>query len=119
MGFAAPRSRNLSNRALCWNEACSIISPLLFILTACHYVETAHPSESTSACSSSADAIGVAYETIKRGDTKVMIAGGSEAVVNAIGVAAFCACKASVHHIARQEASCRYLRETPMSSTGC
>ena len=44
---------------------------------------------STSACSSSADAIGVAYETIKRGDTKVMIAGGSEAVVNAIGVAAF------------------------------
>jgi 3-oxoacyl-[acyl-carrier-protein] synthase II len=49
---------------------------------------------STSACSSSADAIGVAYETIKRGDTKVMVAGGSEAVVNEIGVAAFCSCKA-------------------------
>jgi 3-oxoacyl-[acyl-carrier-protein] synthase II len=48
----------------------------------------------TSACSSSADAIGVAYETVKRGDTRVMIAGGSEAVINAIGVAAFCACKA-------------------------
>jgi 3-oxoacyl-[acyl-carrier-protein] synthase II len=47
-----------------------------------------------SACSSSADAIGVAYETIKRGDTSVMIAGGAEAAVNAIGVAAFCACKA-------------------------
>ncbi len=61
---------------------------------------------STSACSSSADAIGVAYETIKRGDTKVMIAGGSEAVVNAIGVAAFCACKAlSERNDAPQEAS--------------
>ena len=61
---------------------------------------------STSACSSSADAIGVAYETIKRGDTKVMIAGGSEAVVNAIGVAAFCACKAlSERNDSPQEAS--------------
>jgi len=48
----------------------------------------------TSACSSSADAIGVAYETIKRGEAKIMIAGGSEAPVNQIGVAAFCACKA-------------------------
>jgi 3-oxoacyl-[acyl-carrier-protein] synthase II len=59
-----------------------------------------------SACSSSADAIGVAYETIKRGDTKVMIAGGSEAAVNEIGVAAFCACKAlSERNDAPQEAS--------------
>jgi 3-oxoacyl-[acyl-carrier-protein] synthase II len=49
---------------------------------------------STSACSSSADAVGLAYETIKRGDAKAMIAGGAEAVVNPIGVAAFCACKA-------------------------
>ena len=49
---------------------------------------------STSACSSSADSIGIAYETIKRGDAKAIIAGGSEAVINSIGVAAFCACKA-------------------------
>jgi 3-oxoacyl-[acyl-carrier-protein] synthase II len=61
---------------------------------------------STSACSSSADSIGVAFETIKRGDTKVMITGGSEAVVNPIGVAAFCACRAlSEHNDAPQEAS--------------
>ena len=60
----------------------------------------------TSACSSSADAIGVAFETIKRGDTRVMIAGGSEAVVNSIGVAAFCACKAlSERNDSPQEAS--------------
>jgi 3-oxoacyl-[acyl-carrier-protein] synthase II len=48
----------------------------------------------TSACSSSADAIGIAYETIKRGDVKAMIAGGSEAAINAIGIAGFNSCKA-------------------------
>jgi 3-oxoacyl-[acyl-carrier-protein] synthase II len=61
---------------------------------------------STSACSSSADAIGVASEIIRRGDTQVMIAGGSEAVVNCIGVSAFCACKAlSERNDSPQEAS--------------
>jgi 3-oxoacyl-[acyl-carrier-protein] synthase II len=48
----------------------------------------------TSACSSSSDAIGFAYETIKRGDAKVMITGGSEAIINPIGVSAFNAMKA-------------------------
>ncbi len=43
----------------------------------------------TSACSSGSDAIGVAYETIKRGDAKVMITGGSEAIINPVGVSAF------------------------------
>lgn len=61
---------------------------------------------STSACSSSADAIGLAYETIVRGDTRVMIAGGSEAAVNAIGIAAFNSCKAlSERNESPQEAS--------------
>jgi len=48
----------------------------------------------TSACSSGSDAIGVAYETIKRGDAKVMITGGSEAIINPVGVSAFNALKA-------------------------
>jgi len=48
----------------------------------------------TSACSSGSDAIGFAYETIKRGDAKVMITGGSEAIINPIGVSAFNAMKA-------------------------
>jgi 3-oxoacyl-[acyl-carrier-protein] synthase II len=48
----------------------------------------------TSACSSSADALGIAYETIKRGDVKAMIAGGSEAAINAIGIAGFNSLKA-------------------------
>jgi 3-oxoacyl-[acyl-carrier-protein] synthase II len=60
----------------------------------------------TSACSSSADALGVAFETIKRGDARAMLAGGSEAAVNAIGVAAFNACKAlSERNSSPQEAS--------------
>jgi len=43
----------------------------------------------TSACSSGTDAIGAAYELIKHGDTQAMIAGGSEATINPIGVSAF------------------------------
>ncbi|MFC1871398.1 beta-ketoacyl-ACP synthase II [Chloroflexota bacterium] len=43
----------------------------------------------TSACSSGADAVGVAYETVKRGDALAMLAGGSEAIVSPIGIAAF------------------------------
>ncbi len=48
----------------------------------------------TSACSSGSDAVGIAYETIKRGDAKAMISGGSEAIINPIGVSAFNALKA-------------------------
>jgi 3-oxoacyl-[acyl-carrier-protein] synthase II len=48
----------------------------------------------TSACSSGSDAIGFACETIKRGDAKVMITGGSEAIINPVGVGAFNAMKA-------------------------
>ena len=48
----------------------------------------------TSACSSSSDAIGVAYELIKRGGTEAAITGGSEAIINPIGIAAFNALRA-------------------------
>lgn len=48
----------------------------------------------TSACSSSCDAIGEAYEIIKRGDALAMITGGSEAPVNSFGVASFHAARA-------------------------
>ena len=42
-----------------------------------------------SACSSGSDAIGTAYEIIRRGDARAMLAGGSEAAVTPIGIAAF------------------------------
>ncbi|MFC2006309.1 beta-ketoacyl-ACP synthase II [Chloroflexota bacterium] len=48
----------------------------------------------TSACSSSADAVGVAYELIKRGDTEAAITGGSESIINQLGIAAFNALRA-------------------------
>ena len=47
----------------------------------------------TSACSSGSDAIGAAYELIKHGDAQLMLAGGSEAIINPIGIAAFNALK--------------------------
>ena len=43
----------------------------------------------TSACSSGADAIGAAHELIRHGDVQVMIAGGTESIINPIGITAF------------------------------
>jgi len=43
----------------------------------------------SSACSTSVDAVGLALETLRRGDAKVMIAGGSEAAVNELGIGGF------------------------------
>lgn len=48
----------------------------------------------TSACASGSDAIGNAFEMIKRGDAKAMLAGGSEAIINPIGLSAFNALRA-------------------------
>jgi 3-oxoacyl-[acyl-carrier-protein] synthase II len=42
-----------------------------------------------SACATSANAVGEAWETIRRGDAKAMIAGGSERGVTPIGMGAF------------------------------
>jgi len=60
----------------------------------------------TSACSSSSDAIGVAYELIRRGGTEVALAGGSESIINHLGITAFNALKAiSTRNEAPQQAS--------------
>jgi 3-oxoacyl-[acyl-carrier-protein] synthase II len=48
----------------------------------------------TSACSSGSDAIGAAYEFIKHGDARVMIAGGAESFINPLGITAFSSLKA-------------------------
>ncbi|MFN8534364.1 MAG: beta-ketoacyl-ACP synthase II [Dehalococcoidia bacterium] len=47
-----------------------------------------------SACATGADAIGAAFETIRRGDAVAMIAGGAEAAVTPIGIAGFAAARA-------------------------
>jgi 3-oxoacyl-[acyl-carrier-protein] synthase II len=48
----------------------------------------------TSACSSGSDAIGAAFEFIRYGNANCMIAGGTEAIVNPLGITAFNALKA-------------------------
>ena len=47
-----------------------------------------------SACSSGADAIGLAFEAIRRGEVDVVLAGGAEAAICPIGIAGFNACHA-------------------------
>ena len=48
----------------------------------------------TTACSSGSDAIGAAYEFIKRGDAIAMFAGGTESIMGPMGFTAFTALKA-------------------------
>jgi 3-oxoacyl-[acyl-carrier-protein] synthase II len=48
----------------------------------------------TSACSSGSDAIGIACEILKYSDAQTILAGGTEAVINPLGVSAFGALKA-------------------------
>ena len=45
----------------------------------------------TSACASSAHAVGEAFEWIRRGRTKLMVAGGAEATITGLGIGGFCA----------------------------
>jgi 3-oxoacyl-[acyl-carrier-protein] synthase II len=53
------------------------------------------PNYSTvSACSSAADTLGQAYETIRRGDVDMVLAGGAEAAICPIGIAGFNSCQA-------------------------
>jgi 3-oxoacyl-[acyl-carrier-protein] synthase II len=47
-----------------------------------------------TACSTGADAIGLATRLIQYGDAEVMLAGGSEAAIEPIGIAGFCAARA-------------------------
>ena len=47
-----------------------------------------------SACSSGADALGQAFEAIRRGEVDVALAGGTEAAICPIGVAGFNSCQA-------------------------
>ena len=61
----------------------------------------------SSACSSSSDSIGHAYETIRHGEAKVVIAGGTEAPVMPICVAAFNAARALSTENDRPQNACR------------
>jgi 3-oxoacyl-[acyl-carrier-protein] synthase II len=60
-----------------------------------------------SACSTGSDAIGQAYEAIRRGDAQAMIAGGTEAAVTPVGVAAFDQMRALSHRNEEPERASR------------
>ena len=63
----------------------------------------------TSACSSGTDAIGVAYEIIKRGDVQAMVTGGTDAPIAPIGIAGFNSAGAlSTRNDEPQKASCPF-----------
>jgi len=61
----------------------------------------------TSACATSAHAIGEAFEAIRRGAAEAIIAGGSEAPIDPFGVAAFCAARALSTRNDAPEKACR------------
>jgi len=61
----------------------------------------------SSACSSSSDSIGQAYESIQHGGAKVMIAGGTEAPIMPICVAAFNAARALSTKNEAPQSACR------------
>jgi len=61
----------------------------------------------SSACSSSSDAIGHAYDAIKYGEAKIIIAGGTEAPVIPICVAAFNAARALSTKNSSPQNACR------------
>src|SRR5947199_7918254 len=63
------------------------------------YVSIAHglkgPNHAVvTACSTGANAIGVAARLVARGDAEVMVAGGAESPISRIGMAGFVACRA-------------------------
>ncbi len=61
----------------------------------------------SSACSSSSDAIGQAYQTIRQGDAKVMVAGGTEASITPLILAAFNAMRALSTRNDGAQSACR------------
>src|SRR5262245_26352183 len=60
-----------------------------------------------SACASSGHGVGEAYEIIKRGDARVMLAGGAEATITPLTMGAFCQIKAVSERNDEPERACR------------
>lgn len=76
----------------------------------------------TSACATAAHAIGEAVETIRRGWAKAIVAGGSEAPITPIGIAAFVSARAISTNNAEPETASRPFDKTRdgfVLSEGC
>jgi 3-oxoacyl-[acyl-carrier-protein] synthase II len=69
-----------------------------------------------SACATGSHAIGEAFHTIKRGDAVAMIAGGSEAAIVPLGIAAFNSMRALS---TRNDEPTKASRSTPNATASC
>jgi 3-oxoacyl-[acyl-carrier-protein] synthase II len=61
----------------------------------------------TSACASATQAIGLGYRNVRRGDEEVMLAGGSDSMINPVGVAFFHLLTAASVYSGDPRAACR------------
>ena len=62
----------------------------------CRQFGLTHPPQThISACAASSDAIGHAFQTIRRGQCEWMLAGGTDSMINPMGVAGFCKIRAT------------------------
>lgn len=86
-----------------WSDGPGRVSPFLvpYMIPdmASGYVSILHKLKGpnscvVTACATGSNSIGDAYHIIKRGDAPAMLAGGTEAPINPIGMAGFCAMKA-------------------------
>ncbi len=61
----------------------------------------------TSACASATQAIGVAFRTIQRGEADMVVAGGSDSMINPVGLVGFALLQAAVMGPGEPGAACR------------
>ena len=81
------------------NKVSPFLVPYMIPDMASGYVSIVHGLKGpntcvVTACATGANAIGDAYHIIKRGEAVAMVAGGSEAPVNEIGLSGFCSARA-------------------------
>jgi 3-oxoacyl-[acyl-carrier-protein] synthase II len=67
-------------------------------LLSARYHLAAPPMVHVSACAAGSDAIGTAYRHIADGRRRIMLAGGTDSMINPLGVAGFCALSATSTH---------------------
>jgi len=70
-------------------------SDLSVHLIACEHGLTVPPRIHVSACAAGTDAIGDAFRAVRSGRARWMLAGGTDSMLNPLGVAGFCALKAT------------------------
>jgi 3-oxoacyl-[acyl-carrier-protein] synthase II len=100
---AAPLPEALSERLACLQTPADMSLHLI----AHRYGLRAPPIAHESACAAGSDAIGNAAQLIARGTRRWMLAGGTDSMINPLGVAGFCALSATSERNAEPERASR------------